>query len=148
MGEIWQTLSSSAHRFLSGNPVLAWALGLSSVVMFVGTILLVPWLVARLPADHFVRNAAPKGANKRSPRSLALVLAKNLLGAMMVLVGIAMLVLPGQGALTILLGIMLLDVPGKRKLERRIATQRHVRKGLAWMRRRTNKPPLEFDSDG
>ena len=53
-----------------------------------------------------------------------MIIGKNLLGVFFVLIGIAMLVLPGQGILTIIAGMMLLDFPGRhrtRLLDRRAA---------------------------
>ena len=67
---------------------------------------------------------------------------KNLLGAALVLIGIAMLVLPGQGALTILAGVFLLEFPGKRRLELRIVRQRPVHLTINWIRARVGRPPL------
>ena len=42
-------------------------------------------------------------------------LIKNVLGVILVLMGLAMLVLPGQGVLTLLIGISLLDFPWQAK---------------------------------
>lgn len=120
--------------------------GVLSVVMFFGTLLAVPRLVARLPADYFVGPRAPAPPGTRHPAWVFVAgLLRNLAGVVFVAAGIAMLVLPGQGILTILLGIALLDFPGKRRLEQRLVRQRHVRKSLAWMRERAGKEPLRYD---
>jgi hypothetical protein len=71
------------------------------------------------------------------------VLLKNLLGVALVLAGVAMLVLPGQGVLTILLGLMFMNFPGKRRLEQRIVQQPTVFQAMNWMRARAHQPPLE-----
>ena len=115
-----------------------------SILTFVGSLIAVPWLLARLPADYFV-------AEKREPtllrdahpvlRPLLLVL-KNLLGGAFVLGGIAMLVLPGQGILTILLGVSLLDFPGKYVLERRVFRRPVVHRAINWLRDRAGKEPM------
>jgi hypothetical protein len=44
-----------------------------------------------------------------------------------------------------LIGISLLDFPGKRRLERRIAMHRHVRRSIDWIRQRRGRPPLRFE---
>ncbi|MBV1862761.1 MAG: PGPGW domain-containing protein, partial [Nannocystaceae bacterium] len=124
--------------------------GVVSAVMFVGTLVAIPWLVARLPVDVFV---APRRATPSESRHpvIAFVrsLARNTVGVCLVLAGIAMLVLPGQGILTMLLGLALVDFPGKRRLELRLLRQRHVRKSLQWLRKRAGRDPLEFeDSSG
>ena len=73
----------------------------------------------------------------------ALSLLKNLLGILLILIGIALLVLPGQGALTILIGLTMTTSPGKYRLERRMMRQRTINKTLNKIRKWANKPPLE-----
>ena len=51
------------------------------------------------------------------PINLALAGAKNLLGATLVLAGLLMLFLPGQGVITLLAGLMIMNYPGKFVLE-------------------------------
>jgi hypothetical protein len=72
-----------------------------------------------------------------------LLILKNLFGAILVLAGLSMLLLPGQGILTILVGLMFLDFPGKFAMERRLVRQRPVITAINWMRRRANRPPLQ-----
>ncbi len=111
-------------------------LALSSVVLFVGTLVAVPWLLVRLPADYFVRPPPP--------RSLPWKLLRNLVGALLVLVGLALLVLPGQGILTVLLGLSALDLPVKRRLLRRILGQPRVQEAVQKLRRKAHRPPLQI----
>ena len=61
-----------------------------------------------------------------------------------VLAGIAMLFLPGQGLLTILISICMMDVPGKRRLLDRLAANEHIQAALNWVRRKRGKPEFEF----
>jgi len=120
-----------------------WVLaGGASVVLFIGSLLVLPHAVARLPADYFVREASA-GLTERS--SFVARVARNGLGAVLLLMGVAMLVLPGQGVLTLLVGLVLIDFPGKQRLERRLARQPHVRRTLQWMRRRAQRAPLVFE---
>ena len=122
--------------------------GIGSVVMFVGTLLAVPRLVARLPVDYFVGSSPPARAGSKRPMLTFFArLLRNALGLGFVLAGVAMLVLPGQGILTLLIGIALTDFPGKRRLERRIVRQRHIRKSLQWLRRRAEVEPLAFEHE-
>jgi hypothetical protein len=72
---------------------------------------------------------------------------KNLIGLILVLAGIAMFVLPGQGIITVIVGISLLNFPGKRKLELRIFRQRRVLRAVSWIRKRANRPPLIMPPD-
>jgi hypothetical protein len=75
---------------------------------------------------------------------LAFLALKNLFGGVLVLAGVAMLVLPGQGILTILVGLMFLDFPGKFALERRLARQPPVLRAINWIRARGGRKPLEM----
>jgi hypothetical protein len=120
-----------------------------SVVTFVGTLVAIPIVVARMRPDYFVRlNLPPESFRGRYP-VLRLVgrMFKNLFGAILVLMGAVMLVLPGQGILTLLIGVSLVDFPGKRKAQIRLARQRHVKKSIAWMRKRAGKPPLRYPDE-
>lgn len=122
--------------------MLVW-LAVLSVVGFVATLIAIPWILVRLPANYFdVRVARPFMA-RRNPllRSIAAV-AKNIVGLVFLLAGIAMLVLPGQGVLTILMGISLMDFPKKRLLEAKLIGQPLVFSGINRLRARFGKPPL------
>lgn len=115
-----------------------------SVLMFVGSLIALPFLVARIPEDYF---ADPQRHSARLKRLhpvayMSLRLLKNLVGWVLVLAGILMLVLPGQGILTIITGLVLSDFPGKYPLERRLASNRSVLNGINWIRRRGGHPPL------
>jgi hypothetical protein len=68
---------------------------------------------------------------------------KNVLALVLIILGVAMLVLPGQGILAILLGVMLGDFPGKLKLQRWLLARPKVMKSLNWLRRKFSKPPLD-----
>lgn len=117
-----------------------------SGIFFVASLLAVPWLVARIPADYFVRPADDGARFRNQHPTLAIIFAvlRNLLGSVILLAGILMLVLPGQGLLTILLGIMLINFPGKRRLEILIIRRRSIERAIDWMRRRAGRQPLQF----
>jgi len=59
---------------------------------------------------------------------------RNLAALVLLLAGVAMLLLPGQGLLTIVLGIFIADFPGKRNLERRLVANRKVFDAINWVR--------------
>jgi hypothetical protein len=122
---------------------LGW-LSVVSALMFVGSLLCVPWLVVRIPTDYFVRRQhIVDRLRPRHPLVRAALLAfKNVCGVVLVLAGIAMLVLPGQGILTILVGLMCLDFPGKFYLEQRLARQRPVIAAINWIRVKAHRQPL------
>lgn len=126
------------------HPGLMSALGIASILMVALGLVLAPVLVARLPADYFIREGtrASERRDRHPVVHLLLRVLKNLLGGVLVVAGIAMLVLPGQGILTILVGLFLIDGPGKRRLELWLMRRPPVRRTIAWLRRRAGQPPL------
>lgn len=129
-----------------GNPTMLWSLGLISLFSFVASLFLIPFLVVRIPYDYFAeskRQPAPWAEQHMAIRCVVL-LVKNLFGVIFILLGLAMLVLPGQGLLTLLIGVLLLDFPGKYRFERWLIQQPAVNKAVAWLRQRAGRRPLEF----
>lgn len=120
-------------------------LGVFSVFLFAASLVVVPWMVARLPADYFAHRQREHPPPAHPAWRLTVLAVKNILGVVMVLAGIVMLVLPGQGLISILLGVMLMDFPGKYQLERRIVGNHTVLGALNWIRARAHKPPLVLD---
>ncbi len=132
-------------EWLNDNKALLTWLGIASAVMFAIGIVLVPLVIVRMPHDYFARPAAPDSWRAHHPvLRLSMRVGKNLVGVILILAGIAMLVLPGQGVLTILLGITLLEFPGKRALEISIVRRDSVRKPINWIRSKWNRPPIEL----
>ncbi|MFQ5685393.1 MAG: PGPGW domain-containing protein [Candidatus Scalindua sp.] len=121
-----------------------WWLAVVSIITFVSTLIVVPKLVVRIPADYFShrsRNRMPCSDQHPVVQGILLI-GKNALGYVFIAVGIIMLVLPGQGILTIVVGIMLLNFPGKYRLERWLVIRRPVLRSINWLRRRSNRGPL------
>ncbi|MCC6139976.1 MAG: hypothetical protein IT389_05085 [Nitrospira sp.] len=122
--------------------VLIW-LTVGSLIGFIGTLIAIPFIMVRLPADYFDIRTARHWMQDSNPalRWVGLIV-KNAVGAVFLLAGFAMLFLPGQGILTMLIGISLLDFPGKRALEAKIVGQPTVLQALNAMRAKFDKPPL------
>ena len=135
--------------WLQRNEALFWWMGIASVVMFVGSLLLMPWVLARLPADYFVRHKRPRSAIARQHPAvrIAVLVVRNVLGAVLLFAGIAMLVLPGQGILTILASLMLMTFPGKYRLERWAVRQQGLLRSINWLREKANRDPMEMPDD-
>ena len=132
-----------ATWFQQYRPLLGW-MGLGSIGLLAGSLLVSAWLLTRLPADYFVRDddaSAPKHPFLRP----LVVVGRNVVGAVLILAGLAMLVLPGQGLLTILVGLVLVHVPGKRRLLRRILRQETVRETVDQLRRQAGREPLVLE---
>lgn len=123
---------------------LAWATPVSLLTL-VGTVLLLPVLVARLPQDYFYReHRAPQPHTGHWLLRYSARIVKNLLGVVLLGAGIAMLVLPGPGVITILGALALLDLPGKYHLERWLVSRPQVRVAITKMRQRAGRPPLHL----
>jgi hypothetical protein len=123
--------------------------GALSALLFFGTLALIPVLIVRMRPDYFV---APKRASSPLRKSHAIVFwlgltVKNVVGALLMLVGCVMLVTPGQGILTFLVGLTLTNCPGKYRLERWLVTRRSVWRAANWLRRRARRPPLRWPGD-
>jgi len=123
-----------------------WVGGLSllSVITFIATLLIIPMMVVKMPEDYFLYD---KGHLKEFRRQhpivrLFSVIFKNILGAVFIVAGVVMLILPGQGVLTILIGFTLVNFPRKRALERRIIQNQAVHKAVNWIRAKAGKPPV------
>lgn len=128
------------------NDDVLWTLAVVSVALFVGTLVAIPWLVARIPADYFLLSERRRPvllAHRPLLRVVLKVLA-NVLGLVLVLAGIAMLVLPGQGILTIIMGLLLMSFPGKYRLERWLVSFEAVHRSINALRRRAGRRPLEI----
>ena len=108
------------------SPELLGWLVVASVITFIGTIILIPILVVRIPVDYFMRKERDvlPWSSRYPVIRVILLTGKNILGILFVGVGILLLALPGQGLVTIFLGILLLDFPGKFKLERWIISKK------------------------
>lgn len=127
---------------------LLYTLAGASLALFVATLLIAPAMLVRIPPDYFAHPRRPPGRwahRGRFPR-VALLVAKNALGYLFVVAGLAMLALPGQGLLTLILGFLLVDFPGKYRTEKWIVSQPRALRTVNWLRRRRGREPLQSPS--
>ncbi len=123
-----------------------WWIGAFSMATFAGTMIVIPILVVRIPADYFKREKQkPDRLYNRQHSAIRLIglILKNIIGIIFIIAGLAMLLLPGQGLITILIGIMMINCPGKLAMEQRIAQQPTVLRAINWMRAKANRPALQ-----
>jgi hypothetical protein len=106
-----------------------------SIAVFVGSLIAIPVTLIRLPEDYLVKEP-------EKSKSLPLKIAKNALGVALLAVGVAMLILPGQGVLMVIAGLTLVDFPGRHKLVRKLMTKDKVLRVVTAIRRWGHKPPL------
>lgn len=125
----------------------SWILGIAgsaSLFTFFATFLLIPLIVARMRPDYFT---VPRRASGRLRRRHPVVIGiltglKNVIGAVLVIMGVIMLVAPGQGLLSILAGMTLMNYPGKYRFERWLVTRPPVWRVINWIRRKAHVEPL------
>ncbi len=131
---------------------ITWPSVLLGVLLFLVTfaisLAIVSFIMVNIPSDYFRKDRPRELWSDRHPAVRFLgVFVKNLLGVVLVVLGILMSIpgVPGQGILTILLGIMLLDFPGKRDLEHRLVSRPRVLNAINKLRRRFGKDGLVLD---
>jgi hypothetical protein len=133
-------------EWMRHHQALVQCMGAVSLAMFIVTPFVLSYLIVRIPEDYFLHGRDYYREMSRSYHPVARFLfhaLKNLAGIALLLAGIAMLVLPGQGIVTILVGLTLIDFPGKRALELRIISQHKVLAAVNWIRGRAGKPHLK-----
>ena len=135
----------SVFTWVRANSTLVWWMGGLSALTFVVTLIAIPFLVVRIPADYFAHENRERTlwADRHPVIRMILLIAKNAIGVTFVLAGIAMLVLPGQGLLTILIGLLLINFPGKYRLEKWLVTKTPVLKAANWLRKKSGHPPIQ-----
>ena len=118
------------------------------VVTFAISLAIVSYILVKIPRDYFRKDNPREFWIDRHPAVRFLgVFVKNLLGVILVVLGIVMSIpgVPGQGILTILLGIMLLDFPGKRTLEYKLVSKPKVLSTINKLRHRFGKDGLVLE---
>ena len=125
--------------------ILGAAILVASFSLSIGVI---SFILIKIPATYF-QESHPRAfwVNRHAAIRWTGMILKNLLGVILVLLGILMSIpgVPGQGLLTILLGIILLDFPGKRSLEQKLVSQPMILQKINRLRHKFSKPPLVLD---
>ena len=132
--------------FLQDHQTIVTTVSTISAVFFVTSLIALPIIISRLPDNYFLGEHRLSTEN-RPPLSIierVILIVKNILGIILVLIGVVMLVLPGQGLLTILIGFSLSNFPGKYKLERSIIRRPTIFNTLNWIRHKAGKNKLQL----
>ena len=141
------SISEKIISWSSMNSDLLFLLGSLSIFILIISVFMMVLIISFLPEDYFKsenRNLVSSVQNSRYPLLKLLVLiTKNFFGILLLLSGILMLVLPGQGILTIITGLVFMDYPGKYKFERKLLRQKGVINSINWIRSRLSKPSLK-----
>lgn len=126
--------------------VFTWLVS-ASVSVFVLSLIGLPMVLARMPADFFSRPERQRLGQAGPARPLWFIVLRGLrsaLGAVVLALGLLMLFLPGQGLLTIFVALLLIDFPGKRRFQRWIFSRPAVHRTVNALRRSAGRPPLEL----
>ncbi len=128
---------------------LPW-LAAGSLASLVLVAVAVPIIVIELPADYFARRDRSQFPfHDRHPLLFVpLLVVKNLAAVTCIVIGAALLLLPGQGLLTILVGVLLLDFPGKYRLERWLVSRRRILHLFNRIRERAGRAPFHIVDQG
>ena len=141
------SISEKIISWSSMNSDLLFLLGSLSIFILIISVFMMVLIISFLQEDYFKsenRNLISSVQNSRYPLLKLLVLiTKNFFGILLLLSGILMLVLPGQGILTIITGLVFMDYPGKYKFERKLLRQKGVINSINWIRSRLGKPSLK-----
>ena len=136
-------------EWISENQRLLEWLGSLSLVMFLASLGALLVIIIEIPADYFTREKRNPIRKHHQNRVLwtGLIVLKNVIGLSIVLLGLLLLLLPGQGLLTILIGLTLMNFPGKFTLESKIVRQRPIHRSMNKIRLWAHKRPLKIPPD-
>lgn len=135
-----------ADKSCFADEQIAFALSQAETRASLATLLVaavaVPWILVQLPEDYFAESRRPVHGGDTSVRRILLMALKNVAGGLLVLAGLAMLVLPGQGLLTIALGLATASFPGKYRLERWLLVRGPILRMVNALRRKYRRKPF------
>ena len=134
--------------FIHSHETLFFWLMSASVIGFIGSLIVIPWILIRIPSDYFSHKKRQKHQWGSYPPiiRLVLLLIKNILGVIFIISGIIMLLIPGQGIITIIIGIILIDFPYKYKIEQWIISHPAILRSINQLRTKAKQSPIERPS--
>jgi hypothetical protein len=121
---------------------VVWAL-VALVATLTASFAIAVLVLIKLPEGYFLDSHHHGWWRDRHPilRWTGLV-AKNVVGAALVIAGAAMLLGPGPGVAAVLVGLMLLDFPGKGRVARSVVRRPRILSAINRLRARFGRPPL------
>ena len=131
-------------EFLSDYKIYLVWLGSLSFIIFIFSLLTIKWLVALIPNDYFIKKNNSEFRSNYPIFWLISIIIKNLVGYTLIIGGILMLVLPGQGLFTIFVGLMLSNYPGKFYIEKKFIAIPSVLRAINWLRKKSNTPSIKI----
>lgn len=122
-------------------------------VISIGYFVVIGYIITQMDTRYFLRKKSSSGQVHQTPQSMSLrrvmghfaSIIKIIFGLFLLMFGVAMLILPGQGLLTMLIGLSLIPFPGKNRIEQNLLSRKSVRYPLNWIRIKARKEPFIFD---
>ena len=140
------SLTAFTSPFTQGNllGIITW-LALLSLFTFILSLISLPYIIRRIPSDYFLKLSKEQPKVKGYDiKSVLIILFRNIFGFCLLLAGVAMLFLPGQGLITIFVALILMDFPGKMRVVAYLIRRKSVQKSIDWVRRKTQKKPIKW----
>ena len=144
--DIFDSLSffSFADAQAHFKAITIW-LGGISLLTFVLSLVLLPYLIRKIPSDYFLQLSDEQPRFKEYDLKFVLFfLLRNIFGLLLFISGIVMLFLPGQGLITLFFSLLFLTFPGKKKLIIYFTRLKSVQKTVNWVRKKANKNPIKW----
>ena len=138
-------LFGSCESLTLGRVLLGVGLFLLSLtISFVSIAVVIVKIPANYFSSHYKQDFLP---NSSWAVRWGAVILKNILGVMLVILGLLLSLpgVPGQGLLTILLGLIMIDIPGKRPIEAKIIKRPTILAAANKLRAKYNREPLMLD---
>jgi len=132
-------------EWLASYSSILIGIGGLSILILIFSIIGMGWFISKIPEDYFIheKRQADNWDKYSSETRVVIIIVKNVVGIVMLVSGLLLLILPGQGLLTMIIGMLLIDYPGKFKLEQKIISIPSVFRGLNWFRAKSKKSYLQ-----
>lgn len=117
-------------------------IGFASFILLVISLVISILVMTQLPADYWLVYQQ----QQQDTTPIMLKLIRNTLGLVLLVIGLLLLILPGQGLVTILVALMISDLPFKHRFIAKLVANPGVQKGLNTVRKWRGKAPFVFQN--
>ena len=144
-----QQLAVAIWNWVRTHPSLTMWTFVGSLVLTIGGLIAVPLAVTYMPSDHFLDAAQQRRRFTHRHPLVALLLRtlRNVLGLVLIVLGVIMLFVPGPGVVALLAGLSLAEFPGRRRLELWLVLLPGVLPQIQRLRAKAGQPPLVLPTE-
>jgi hypothetical protein len=144
---MWESIKNCGE-WIEGHKTLSLGITVGSIVVCLVGLAAIPFVLVRLPQDHFVKPDPPFLPPPGSGIGAWIwMVVRNLLGVAMLIAGLAMMFLPGPGIVGLILGLSLIQCPYKKKIESYFVRRPFVHETINNLRKKHNVPPLDLPDE-